>query len=84
MAVQGGVLVQTTAIEKKFSGLKLEEDILISESLISRIHLPALYEAVKVAEIRDIGEGTLDVYTLRENREGVNPERKTSLVQFPG
>ena len=63
---QGEVLYQTSAIEKKFSELQLKEDILISESLLKRITLPALFKASLVAEIKD-HEGGMGVYTLEEN-----------------
>lgn len=63
---QGEVMYQTTAIERKFRNLELEEDILISGTLIEQIKLPSLYRASRVAEINDLDDSPIDVYTLRQ------------------
>lgn len=62
----GEALYQTTAIEKKFAELELKEAILISETLIKILPVPALYKIVKVTEIDNFEKGMLDVYTLEE------------------
>ncbi|PHN02895.1 adenylate/guanylate cyclase domain-containing protein [Flavilitoribacter nigricans] len=64
---QGEVLYETSAIEKKFSDLQLQEAILISETLLNRITLPALFKAYRKAEIKGNEIDTLGVYTLAEN-----------------
>lgn len=64
---QGEVLYETSAIEKKFRELQLKEDILISEPLLKRLPLPALFKASRKAEIMDNEKDKLGIYTLEED-----------------
>jgi adenylate cyclase len=73
LVYQGEVLFQTTAIEKLYRHLQLQEQILLSEPLLERLKLPKLYRAVRVGEIADPDQGEIAVYTLEE--KAVSNER---------
>lgn len=66
LVYQGEVLFQTAAIEKMYSQLELQEQILLSQSLLDRLTLPRLYRAVQVGEILDTEQGRIAIYTLEE------------------
>ena len=62
----GEVLYQTAAIDKKAA--ELNEEVLLSESLIKKISLPSLYTTPKIGCINK-DNYNLDIYTIREQND---------------